>query len=114
MLLLLNLVGFSVPEEVFVKSTEENQQHRDTGDQTHEEVQRRRREEERERKRRDVMEKLKRLSISSGDPEEPFSPLSPRSPSYMVSMASSSLVTKSHYNLRFSTNMTLQAFTHAC
>ncbi|XP_016092703.1 lymphocyte-specific protein 1-like isoform X2 [Sinocyclocheilus grahami] len=74
----------SVSEEVFVKSSEENQQHRETGDQTHEEVQRRMREEERERKRRDVMEKLKRLSISSGDPEEPFSPLSPRSPSYMA------------------------------
>uniref|UniRef100_A0A671PZK8 Lymphocyte-specific protein 1-like n=1 Tax=Sinocyclocheilus anshuiensis TaxID=1608454 RepID=A0A671PZK8_9TELE len=74
----------SVSEEVFVKSIEEDQQHRETGDQTHEEVQRRMREEERERKRRDVMEKLKRLSISSGDPEEPFSPLSPRSPSYMA------------------------------
>lgn len=85
----LNLVVFSVSEEVFVKSSEEDQQHRETGDQTHEEVQRRMREVERERKRRDVMEKLKRLSISSGDPEEPFSPLSPRSPSYMVSMASS-------------------------
>uniref|UniRef100_A0A8C2A0Y7 Lymphocyte specific protein 1 b n=1 Tax=Cyprinus carpio TaxID=7962 RepID=A0A8C2A0Y7_CYPCA len=74
----------SVSEEVFVKSIEEDQEHRETGDQTHEEVQRRMREEERERKRRDVMEKLKRLSISSGDPEEPFSPLSPRSPSYMA------------------------------
>ncbi|KTG41692.1 hypothetical protein cypCar_00020921 [Cyprinus carpio] len=75
----------SVSEEVFVKSGEEDQEHRqETRDQTHEEVQRRMREEERERKRRDVMEKLKRLSISSGDPEEPFSPLSPRSPSYMV------------------------------
>lgn len=74
----------SVCEEVFVKSSEENQQQSETtGDQTHEEVQRMR-EEERERKRRDVMEKLKRLSISSGDPEEPFSPLSPRSPSYMA------------------------------
>ncbi|XP_042616385.1 lymphocyte-specific protein 1-like isoform X3 [Cyprinus carpio] len=75
----------SVSEEVFVKSGEEDQEHRqETRDQTHEEVQRRMREEERERKRRDVMEKLKRLSISSGDPEEPFSPLSPRSPSYMA------------------------------
>ncbi|ROK23434.1 Lymphocyte-specific protein 1 [Anabarilius grahami] len=86
----------SVSEEVFIKNSEENHQqretgdqtheevqHRETGDQTHEEVQRMMREEERERKRRDVMEKLKRLSISSGDPEEPFSPLSPRSPSYM-------------------------------
>ncbi|XP_058639134.1 lymphocyte-specific protein 1 isoform X2 [Onychostoma macrolepis] len=81
----------SVSEEVFVKSNEENQQHRDTGDQTHEEVQRRMREEERERKRRDVMEKLKRLSISSGDPEEPFSPLSPRSPSYMITERTESL-----------------------
>nr|XP_005166495.3 non-muscle caldesmon-like isoform X3 [Danio rerio] len=74
----------SASEEVFMKSSEENQQQSETtGDQTHEEVQRMR-EEERERKRRDVMEKLKRLSISSGDPEEPFSPLSPRSPSYMA------------------------------
>ncbi|XP_051537612.1 non-muscle caldesmon-like isoform X2 [Myxocyprinus asiaticus] len=71
-------------EEVCVKSSEENQQHRDTDDQTHEEVQRRMREEEREKKRRDVMEKLKRLSISSADTDEPFSPLSPRSPSYMA------------------------------
>ncbi|XP_067258300.1 lymphocyte specific protein 1 b isoform X1 [Chanodichthys erythropterus] len=100
----------SVSEEVFIKNSEENHQHRETGDQTHEEVQLREtgdqiheevqhretedqtheevqrmmREEEREKKRRDVMEKLKRLSISSGDPEEPFSPLSPRSPSYMA------------------------------
>ncbi|XP_016299424.1 lymphocyte-specific protein 1-like isoform X2 [Sinocyclocheilus anshuiensis] len=81
----------SVSEEVFVKSIEEDQQHRETGDQTHEEVQRRMREEERERKRRDVMEKLKRLSISSGDPEEPFSPLSPRSPSYMITERTESL-----------------------
>ncbi|XP_043099142.1 lymphocyte-specific protein 1 isoform X2 [Puntigrus tetrazona] len=81
----------SVSEEMFVKSNEENQQHRDAGDQTHEEVQRRMREEERERKRRDVMEKLKRLSISSGDPEEPFSPLSPRSPSYMITERTESL-----------------------
>ncbi|XP_016386208.1 lymphocyte-specific protein 1-like isoform X2 [Sinocyclocheilus rhinocerous] len=81
----------SVSEEVFVKSSEEDQQHRETGDQTHEEVQRRMREEERERKRRDVMEKLKRLSISSGDPEEPFSPLSPRSPSYMITERTESL-----------------------
>ncbi|KAI2662540.1 Caldesmon [Labeo rohita] len=74
----------SVSEEVFEKSSEENQQHTETEDQTHEEVQRRLREQERERKRKDVMEKLKRLSISSGDPEEPFSPLSPKSPSYMA------------------------------
>ncbi|XP_073692106.1 lymphocyte specific protein 1 b isoform X1 [Garra rufa] len=74
----------SVSEEVFEKSNEESQQHVETDDQTHEEVQRRMREQERERKRKDVMEKLKRLSISSGDPEEPFSPLSPRSPSYMA------------------------------
>ncbi|XP_056317857.1 lymphocyte-specific protein 1 isoform X2 [Danio aesculapii] len=81
----------SVSEEVFVKSSEKNQQQSETtGDQTHEEVQRMR-EEERERKRRDVMEKLKRLSISSGDPEEPFSPLSPRSPSYMISERTESL-----------------------
>ncbi|NP_001410762.1 lymphocyte specific protein 1 b isoform 2 [Danio rerio] len=81
----------SASEEVFMKSSEENQQQSETtGDQTHEEVQRMR-EEERERKRRDVMEKLKRLSISSGDPEEPFSPLSPRSPSYMISERTESL-----------------------
>ncbi|XP_067258302.1 lymphocyte specific protein 1 b isoform X3 [Chanodichthys erythropterus] len=103
-------INDSVSEEVFIKNSEENHQHRETGDQTHEEVQLREtgdqiheevqhretedqtheevqrmmREEEREKKRRDVMEKLKRLSISSGDPEEPFSPLSPRSPSYMA------------------------------
>ncbi|XP_051578620.1 lymphocyte-specific protein 1-like isoform X2 [Myxocyprinus asiaticus] len=80
-----------VSEDVCVKSSEENQQHRDTEDQTHEEVQRRMREEERERKRRDVMEKLKRLSISSADPEEPFSPLSPKSPSYMITERTESL-----------------------
>ncbi|XP_059388947.1 lymphocyte-specific protein 1-like isoform X2 [Carassius carassius] len=81
----------SVSEEVFVKSSEEDQEHSETGDQTHEEVQRRMREQERERKRKDVMEKLKRLSISSGDPEEPFSPLSPRSPSYMITERTESL-----------------------
>ncbi|XP_026123511.1 non-muscle caldesmon-like isoform X2 [Carassius auratus] len=81
----------SVSEEVFVKSSEEDQEHSETGDQTHEEVHRRMREQERERKRRDVMEKLKRLSISSGDPEEPFSPLSPRSPSYMITERTESL-----------------------
>ncbi|XP_052457546.1 lymphocyte-specific protein 1-like isoform X2 [Carassius gibelio] len=84
----------SVSEEVFVKSSEEDQEHRqETGDheETHEEVQKRMREEERERKRRDVMEKLKRLSISSADPEEPFSPLSPRSPSYMITERTESL-----------------------
>ncbi|XP_067258301.1 lymphocyte specific protein 1 b isoform X2 [Chanodichthys erythropterus] len=107
----------SVSEEVFIKNSEENHQHRETGDQTHEEVQLREtgdqiheevqhretedqtheevqrmmREEEREKKRRDVMEKLKRLSISSGDPEEPFSPLSPRSPSYMITERTESL-----------------------
>ncbi|XP_073692108.1 lymphocyte specific protein 1 b isoform X2 [Garra rufa] len=81
----------SVSEEVFEKSNEESQQHVETDDQTHEEVQRRMREQERERKRKDVMEKLKRLSISSGDPEEPFSPLSPRSPSYMITERTESL-----------------------
>ncbi|XP_050971203.1 lymphocyte-specific protein 1 isoform X2 [Labeo rohita] len=81
----------SVSEEVFEKSSEENQQHTETEDQTHEEVQRRLREQERERKRKDVMEKLKRLSISSGDPEEPFSPLSPKSPSYMITERTESL-----------------------
>ncbi|XP_057194830.1 lymphocyte-specific protein 1 isoform X3 [Triplophysa rosa] len=70
----------SVSEDVFVRSSEENHQPRDTGDQ----VQRWMIEEERDRRRRDVMEKLKRLSISSGDPEEPFSPLSPKSPAYMT------------------------------
>ncbi|XP_051757718.1 non-muscle caldesmon isoform X2 [Ctenopharyngodon idella] len=106
----------SVSEEVFINNSEENHQHREMGDQTHEEVQHREtedqtheevqhretgdqtheevqrmREEERERKRRGVMEKLKRLSISSGDPEEPFSPLSPRSPSYMITERTESL-----------------------
>ncbi|XP_067258303.1 lymphocyte specific protein 1 b isoform X4 [Chanodichthys erythropterus] len=110
-------INDSVSEEVFIKNSEENHQHRETGDQTHEEVQLREtgdqiheevqhretedqtheevqrmmREEEREKKRRDVMEKLKRLSISSGDPEEPFSPLSPRSPSYMITERTESL-----------------------
>ncbi|XP_051983408.1 lymphocyte-specific protein 1-like isoform X2 [Xyrauchen texanus] len=78
-------------EEVCVKSSEENQQHRDTEDQTNEEVRRRIREEEREKKRRGVMEKLKRLSISSADTDEPFSPLSPRSPSYMITERTESL-----------------------
>ncbi|XP_067295170.1 lymphocyte specific protein 1 b isoform X2 [Pseudorasbora parva] len=84
-------INDSVSEEVFVKDSEENPQNRETGDQTHEEVQRMMREEEREKKRRGVMEKLKRLSISSGDPEEPFSPLSPRSPSYMITERTESL-----------------------
>lgn len=86
-----NPLVFSVSEDVFVRSSEENHQPRDTGDQ----VQRRMIEEERDRRRRDVMEKLKRLSISSGDPEEPFSPLSPKSPAYMVNvmMLSSALDT---------------------
>lgn len=69
-----------------MRSSEENHQPRDTEAQTPEEAQRRMIEEERDRRRRDVMEKLKRLSISSGDPEEPFSPLSPKSPAYMVNM----------------------------
>ncbi|XP_056608383.1 lymphocyte-specific protein 1 isoform X2 [Triplophysa dalaica] len=77
----------SVSEDVFVRSSEENHQPRDTGDQ----VQRRMIEEGRDRRRRDVMEKLKRLSISSGDPEEPFSPLSPKSPAYMIAERTESL-----------------------
>nr|XP_055062713.1 lymphocyte-specific protein 1 isoform X1 [Misgurnus anguillicaudatus] len=74
----------SVSEDVFAKSSEDNQEQRDTGHQTTEGVQRWMIEEERDRRRRDVMAKLKRLSISSGDPEEPFSPLSPRSPTHMA------------------------------
>lgn len=87
----LDLSVFSVSEDVFGRSSEENHQAGDTGDQ----VQRRMIEEERDKRRRDVMEKLKRLSISSGDPEEPFSPLSPKSPAYMVNimMTSSALGT---------------------
>lgn len=81
----------SASEDVVVRSSEENHQPRDTGDQTPEEVQKRMIEEERDRRRRDVMEKLKRLSISSGDPEEPFSPLSPKSPSYMITERTESL-----------------------
>lgn len=89
---LLDLSVFSVSEDVFVRSSEENHQPGDIGDQ----VQRRMIEEERDKRRRDVMEKLKRLSISSGDPEEPFSPLSPKSPAYMVNIMMTSPALDSH------------------
>ncbi|XP_065145514.1 lymphocyte specific protein 1 b isoform X2 [Paramisgurnus dabryanus] len=81
----------SVSEDVFAKSSDDNQEQKDTGHQTQEGVQRWMIEEERDKRRRDVMEKLKRLSISSGDPEEPFSPLSPKSPTHMIAERTESL-----------------------